>query len=540
MEIKALSIWSKYIKQLDFDNQPESLVKNSQWLPGGTLNACYNCVDRHYFKNKDTVAFTVISDRKEDYDISFDNLYRNVNAYANRLLQEGVEKGDTVLVYLQNSPELIFTMLACARIGAIHSVVFSGLGKSQLDYFIHNIKPKAIIYQKNIFRRGKYIQMPGAEAFDTFNGKIIELSALKSANFVEVNPLNVPSDYPLFILHSSGTTADPKGIAHNTGGYLLGAIFSFMKIFKLKKDEVFFCTADIGWIMGHTYSVYAPLLAGQRFLLDEGSIEFPDFNRWKNIIEKYKVDVLYTSPSAVRILKQNKTTFEKRKLRLIALSGEVLDQQTHSWAKKNFLKKNGKLLNLWWQSETGSIFTDGVSIVDEHRTSVGKILPPYSAKIRNGELVINSNFPSKFQYQLIGGKKFKSNFKWLKTGDAAESVKGLLFINGRKDDLIVSASHKFSPVQIENEVNKIKNVIESVAYGVNDTIKGKLIQINVVSNSNKRDVIKQEILKRLRSNIGPIATVKDICFVDRVDKTKSGKIIRRSNQTDVLFQKLLR
>lgn len=527
MEIKALSIWSKYLKLLVFVDQPKILVKKSQWLPGATLNACYNCVDRHFLKNKNAVAFTVISDRKKDYDITFDTLYKNVNAYANYLLQEGVKKGDTVLVYLQNSPELIFTMLACARIGAIHSVVFSGLGKSQLEYFIHNIKPKAIIYQKNIFRRGNYIKMPGAEAFNKFNGKIIELDLLRNANFVEVSPLKVSSDHPLFILHSSGTTADPKGIVHTTGGYLLGTIFSYKEIFKLKKEEVFFCTADIGWIMGHTYSVYAPLLAGQRFLLDEGSIEFPNYNRWKNIIEKYKVDALYTSPSAMRILKINQASSFKIKPRLICLSGEVLDRQTQSWIRENFLKKNGKMLNLWWQSETGSIFTDGNSTKAEHNTSVGKILPPYSAEIRKGELILDSNFPSKFKYQLIGGKKCKSNSKWLNTGDAAESVKGLIFVNGRKDDLIISASHKFSPVQIENEVNTVQNVLESVAFGVDDKIKGKLIQINVVSSSNKHDIIKQEILKRLRSNIGPIAIVKDICFVDQIHKTKSGKIIRR-------------
>jgi acetyl-CoA synthetase len=540
------------------------------WFESGKTNLAYNCLDRHLEKNADKIA--VIwegNDPKEKIEkITYRELHQQTCQFSNLLLAKGIKKGDRVAIYMPMIPQALVAMLACARIGAIHCVVFAGFSAKALADRIKDSEAKMLITADLLFRGDKKIELfeiakeallscPLVEKVVLFSRdkspqssqKVIiwqdEIKKYSSENKAEI----LDANDPLFILYTSGSTGKPKGILHALGGYMTYAGYSFKNVFQYQENEVFFCSADIGWITGHSYLTYGPLLNGATILMFEGVPTFPTASRFWQVIEKHKVNIFYTAPTAIRALMQKGdefvSGFDLSSLRVLGTVGEPINEEAWQWYFEKIGNKKCPITDTWWQTETGGIMIASLAgIVDSKPAHAGFPLPgivptlfdDQGKEISEAEKVGNLCFKQAWPGMAHGvwrdeEKFFKTYYEQFPgnyfAGDGAfKNKEGLYRIIGRCDDVIKVSGHRLGTAEIENAINAHEAVFESAVIGVPHDIKGEVIYAFVIAK-NAAENLDKEISKLIEKEIGAIARPEKIYIVPDLPKTRSGKIMRR-------------
>ncbi|MDH3794046.1 MAG: acetate--CoA ligase [Nitrosopumilus sp.] len=567
-QAKNLFWFSPWEKTLDW--QPPF----ARWFVGGTINASYNALDIHQDSRADKPAILWEGENGESRKLTYGDMLIQVQKFSNVLKSFGVQKGDRVTLYLPMVPELPIAMLACARIGAVHTVVFSGFSATSIKDRIIDSKSKVVITADGGYRRGKIVKLKqvvdnAIKDLDFVNhvivlertkNKIIMSSKDKLWNDLMKDASDtcdaekLDSNHPLYILYTSGTTGKPKGVLHGTGGYLTHLYSTFKWAFDIKDSDVFFCTADIGWVTGHSYLVYAPLLHGATEVMYEGAPDFPDASRMWDILQKYKVTIFYTTPTALRMFMKFgddiPNSFDLSSLRLLGTVGEPINPEVWKWYFKIIGKEKCPIIDTWWQTETGGMLISplpgletiplkpgsgtfsipgvNITIVDENGDEV-----PANTK---GYLVINNPWPGMFLTLWGDDEKYKTVY-WSKyenlyyPGDyALKDDDGYLWLLGRADDVMKVAGHRIGTAELESCIVSHMDVAESAVCGIPDDVKGEVIIAFVVLKqgvSSDIVILEKELSDKIRADIGSIATPKQIYFVSKLPKTRSGKIMRR-------------
>ena len=543
------------------------------WFKTGKLNACFNCVDRHLENHANKTAIIWEGDDPNDNkEISFQELHKNVCQFANLLKSRNIKKGDRVCIYMPMIPEAAYAMLACARIGAIHSVVFGGFSIESLKDRILDSDCTAVITANEGIRGGKLVPLknnvdealkdcPNVHSVIVVNRTE---SALIKENEVDVDYYQdienfdadcpceeMDAEDPLFILYTSGSTGKPKGVLHTTGGYLLGAALSHKYIFNLKEDSIYWCTADVGWVTGHTYIVYGPLANASTTLMFEGIPTFPDVSRFWNVIDKHQVNIFYTAPTAIRALMAHGNeplqSSSRDSLEVLGTVGEPINPEAWEWYYHEVGKGKCPIVDTWWQTETGSIMISGLAgFSDQKPGCAGKpflgINPALVDEEGNeiegpgkGNLVVKSSWPS--QIRTVYGdhqrcvETYYSTYKgFYFTGDGAErDADGFYRITGRVDDVLNVSGHRLGTAEIESALVLHEAVAEAAVVGFEHEIKGQGIYcyVNLMKEAQASDAIHQELIGLIVKEIGPIAKPDSIQFCYDLPKTRSGKIMRR-------------
>ena len=544
---------------------------HAEWFLNGKFNIIHNAIDRHVEgPNRDKIAYLWEGESGEIRSLSYLELYNEVNKFANALKSLGVGKGDTVSIYLPMILELPIAMLACAKIGAIHSVVFSGFWAKAFQDRINDAGSKVAITADGFKRRGKLINLK--ENVDEILDKTPSIKHLIVVNHANQDikmqePRDVwwheiiedkntecvteemDSEDPLFILYTSGTTGKPKGVVHVHGGYAVGVYTTLKFVFDIKKEDVWWCAADIGWITGHSYIVYAPLLMGATSLIYEGTPDYPDPGRIWGMVEKYGVSVFYTAPTTVRMFmkfgEKWPEKYDLSSLRLLGSVGEPINPEAWIWYHKNIGKGSCPIMDTWWQTETGMHLITPLPISKLKPGSAVKPFPTVIADVVDdngkslvgdgGHLVIKSTWPSMFRtlykdpdrYFEAYWSSFENTYL---SGDVArKDDDGYFWIQGREDDVLNVAGHRISTAEVESALVSHPGVAEAAVVGKPDEIKGEEICAFIVLKENYKsgeDLVN--ILKHhVRTEIGPIATPVCVNMVSDLPKTRSGKIMRR-------------
>jgi len=570
--------WEKLAKELVWFKKWRKVFVHKppyfQWFVGGEINITQNALDENLKKRRNKVALIWEPEPTGEQErvFTYYELSREVNKFANTLKKLGVKKGDRVGIYMPMIPEAMISMLACARIGAIHVVVFSAFSPKALKIRLQDTKAKILITADGYYRRGKIIDLKK----NADNGikqtevkKVIVVQRAKNKvnmrkgrdywwqdlvkgqkDWCEPKPMN--SEDILFILYTSGSTGKPKGTVHVCGGYTVQAHWTAKLIFDLKQDDIFWSTADVGWITGHTYSCYGPLLSGTTFIIYEGSPDWPTPARWCDIIEKYGVTTFYTAPTAVRMFeKYGKKFIDKDKLdtlQILGSVGEPIDEAAWSWYFKEVGGGKCPLVDTWWQTETGGILITSLPGIGPFKpTFTGLPFPGLKFDILNnkgkscppnkeGNLVLLPPFaPGLLRGVYKNSKKYLKTYwnqygkKIYFTSDGAYKDKdGLIRIIGRVDDVIKVAGHRVTTGELESAIALHPDITECAVVGIADEIKGQVPVAFVVSKKPKpKEVIKKEVIVQIRKIIGPIASPKEVYLVKDLPKTRSGKIMRR-------------
>ncbi len=571
--------WAEQARQLDWFKTWDKVLEweppFARWFVGGQLNASYICVDRHVKTwRRSKVAIYFEGEPGDVRVLSYSTLYSEVNKFASVLINAGVTKGDRVALYLPMIPELPIFMLACARIGAIHTVIFSGFSSQALADRLNDIGAKVLITADGGFRRGKVIPLkkiadgaadlsPSVEKTIVVRrtGKPVAMKQSRdywlhdlleeAAPFVE--PVPVESTHPLYILYTSGTTGKPKGIVHGTGGYLVQNYSAYKWAFDMKEESVFWCTADVGWVTGHSSIVYAPLAHGATIVLYEGAPDYPTLDRWWDIIEKYGVTTFYTSPTAIRMFMRYGEDWLKKhdlsSLELLASVGEFINPEAWLWYYQNIGGERCPIVDTWWQTETGGIMispTPGIERIPLKPGSATFPLPGVDAAVvdedgkpvapgERGFLVIRKPWPGMLLGIYGNPERYKEAY-WSRfpgmfyTGDYAIKDKdGYFWILGRADDVLKIAGHRIGTAELEDAAVSYPQVAEAAVIGKADPIKGESIVIFAIlkEGSTPSVSLKKELTNHMRRMVGPIATPDEIYFVSKLPKTRSGKIMRR-------------
>ncbi|MBI5859183.1 MAG: acetate--CoA ligase [Nitrosarchaeum sp.] len=567
-QAKNLYWFSAWKKTLDW-NPPFA-----KWFVGGTINASYNTLDINQQNKADKPAILCEGENGESRVLTYKEMWTRVQKFANALKSLGVKKGDRITIYLPMIPELPISMLACARIGAIHTVIFSGFSATAIKDRIDDSKSKIVITADGGYRRGNIINLKEIidDAIHDFdfvqNVIVIERTKNKidmSSKDILWNELmhnisdiciaeKLDSSHPLYILYTSGTTGKPKGVLHGTGGYLTHLYSTFKWAFDIKDSDVFFCTADIGWVTGHSYVVYGPLLHGATEVMYEGAPDFPNPSRMWEIIQKYHVTIFYTTPTALRMFMKFgdnlPNSFDLSTLRLLGSVGEPINPEVWKWYFRIIGKEKCPIIDTWWQTETGGIMISAlpgletiplkpgsgtrpipgldVSVVDETGNNV--------SSNTKGYLVIKNPWPGMLltlwddddKYRDVYWSKYKNCYY---PGDyALKDTDGYFWLLGRADDVLKVSGHRIGTAEIESCIVSHHDVAESAVCGVPDEIKGETIIAFVVLKQNvTKDIVvlEKELLIKIRNDIGAISAPKQICFVTKLPKTRSGKIMRR-------------
>jgi acyl-coenzyme A synthetase/AMP-(fatty) acid ligase len=559
--------WDRVAKELYwfryYDNVVSSKHPYYYWFDGGEINITYNIFDAHQ-ERKNKVALIWESENGEKRMLSYGELQREVESLASSLNELGVKKGDVVTIYMPMIPEAMIAMLACARLGAIHNVVFGGFGAYALKERLISSNSKALIIADLGFRRGKEINYienvkKALEGLDNIimivksrGGYSLENSysfdeLLKSLK--RFPPCRMKSSDPLFILYTSGTTGKPKGVVHAVGPYSVWAYFHVKWLFNFSSDDIFFSLPDIGWINGHSYSTYGPLLNGATILWYEGVPDYPDHEVWWRLVEKYGITYMWVAPTAIRILMKysNTTKYDISSLKMIVSAGEILGIEPWKWLV-NLTNGQTYVIETWGQTENSGFITSpggfliggiyykvgsvghplpgiDVSVVDEN----GNELPPNT----KGHIVIKSTAPAFMIYLWRDEERYKqyySRFGVYYTGDFGYiDEEGYVYILGRTDDVIKIAGHRISPAEIENVVLEHPAVAEASVVGVPDPEKGNVLVVFVTLKKDfkQSEELKSEIIKNIRERVGPIVVIKEVYFLDKLPKTRTGKIMRR-------------
>ena len=569
---KKISWFAPYEKVLDESNAPFY-----KWFTKGKLNVAYQCIDRHLKDKKNKAAIIFEGDNGEKRIITYLELYKEVNRFSNLLKSLGVKKGDRVVIYMPMIPEAAFAMLACARIGAIHSVVFGGFSAEALKDRILDAEAKIVITADGAFRKGKpYMLKPVVDkALENVNcvekvivvernGEDVEWHQRDvSYNELIINqsskcePEIMDSEDPLFLLYTSGSTGKPKGVEHHQAGYILWAQLTMEWVFDVKDNDTFWCTADIGWITGHTYIVYGPLAAGTTTLMFEGVLTYPDSGRAWQMIEEYKVNQFYTAPTAIRLLHKigadEPKKYDLNSLRILGTVGEPIDPEAWKWYYKVVGQNRCSIVDTWWQTETGGHMISPLPAATPIKPASATFpLPGIFAEIidengnkmganEKGLLCITKPWPSMIRTIWGDSERFvNSYFSTAKkdgkpvyfSGDGAiYDEDGYIFITGRVDDVINVSGHRLGTAEIEAAVQKHPNVAEVAVVGKPDEITGESIFAYIVlknaENLGEDVELMREINEIIATEIGNIAKVKSFAFVPGLPKTRSGKIMRR-------------
>jgi acetyl-CoA synthetase len=548
----------------------------AKWFVGGLLNASINCLDKHIhseIKNKAAIIWE--GENGENITLTYYQLYQKVNQFSNALKNLGIRKGDCVTIYLPMVPELPIAILACSRIGAIHNVVFSGFSSTSLEDRINDAKSKVIITADGGFRRGKIIELKKIVDEAIINTPSIQnvIVLRRTGNHIEMNdkdiwwheiiqnqsnyckPELVESTHPLFILYTSGTTGKPKGVVHSTGGYLTHIYTTAKWVFDFNPQDILFCTADIGWVTGHSYIVYAPLMHGVTEILYEGTADYPQPDRYWSIIEKYGITILYTTPTAIRMYmkygNEIPNSFNLSTLRLLGTAGEPINPEVWMWYFTIIGKEKCPIVDTWWQTETGGImisYCPGIDIMPMKPGSAIFPVPGVDLAVVNeegntlpqnqkGYLVIRKPWPGMLMTLWNDDEKYKNNYwrfhkdyYYYFTGDYATIDDELYFwLLGRSDDVIKISGHRLGTIELESTFISHESVAEAAVTSKPDKIKGEAIIAFLVLKKGfvESDQLRKEIIEHVRNNIGAIATPKEIYFVNKLPKTRSGKIMRR-------------
>ncbi|HYT44366.1 MAG TPA: acetate--CoA ligase [Methylomirabilota bacterium] len=574
--------WGEQAKNLIWFKQWDKVLDSSdppfyKWFVGGTLNASINCLDRHVdsdLKNKAAIIWE--AEDKESRLFTYSQLYRSVNKFASALKNLGVKKGDRVTIYLPMVPELPIAMLACARIGAIHTVVFSGFSTQALSDRVNDSNSKVVITADGGLRRGNLIELKKVvDNAIPLSSSIEHVVVLKRAlNNIKMGPKDVwwhdiienarpdcepeiiESTHPLYILYTSGTTGKPKGVVHSTGGYLTHLYATAKWVFDFTSRDIFFCTADIGWVTGHSYIVYAPLMHGATQIMYEGTLDYPKPDRYWDIVEKHGATILYTTPTALRMYikfgNSIPNSFDLSSLRLLGTVGEPINPEVWMWYFRTIGKENCPIVDTWWQTETGGIMIGactGIEIVPMKPGSGTFSLPGIDAVVvdengkpvtpdKKGYLVIRKPWPGMLmtlwrddeKYQNTYWRKFDNNMYF--TGDyALYDADGYLWLLGRSDDVLKIAGHRLGTMELESAFVSHRAIAEAAVTSRPDEKKGESIIAFLVLRTEFAAVSEQqlrnELSNHIRETVGPIATPGEIYFVNKLPKTRSGKIMRR-------------
>ena len=561
-----------------------------KWFDGAKLNITENCIDRHLESRGDKTAiiFEPNNPNENAQHITYSDLFKRVNKLANVLKSQGIKKGDRVCIYIPMIPELAISLLACARIGAIHSVVFAGFSANALATRINDSDCKMVITADGSFRGNKTIDLKGIvdEALETCQSiktvlvvkRIMSDVNMKDGRDYWLAPLleNISehceaeimdSEDPLFILYTSGSTGMPKGMVHTCAGYMIYTAYTFKNAFQYAENDVYWCTADIGWITGHSYIVYGPLANGATTVMFEGVPNFPDYGRFWNIIQRHNINQFYTAPTAIRALAKQGSTFidnyNLSSLKVLGSVGEPINEEAWHWYNEYVGKKKSPIIDSWWQTETGGIMITPIPYVTPTKPTFATLpfigVQPCLMDENNNELEGNQvegklciKYPWPSIARTIWGnhKRYKETYfstfnnKYF-TGDGAlRDEMGYYRITGRVDDVIIVSGHNLGTAPIEDTINEHRLVAESAIVGFPHDIKGSALYGYVTlkdkDDSRNFDNVRKEINQLISERIGPIAKLDKIQFTNGLPKTRSGKIMRRilrkiaSNQTDQL------
>jgi len=542
---------------------------HAKWFLDAKLNASYNCLDRHIEEgHRNKVAYIGVNEDLEERKITYGELFELVNRFANGLKSLGLKKGDRVSIYMPNTVEAVASMLACARIGLIHQVVFAGFSEGALRTRVEDAGASAIITATYTKRRGKKVELlPTALAaikgldsikhvicWDRDNAGlpegVLSFYDIVKSQKPECEPEHMDSEDPLFILYTSGTTGKPKGVIHTTGGYLVNVHFTTKNVFALKPNDIYWCTADIGWITGHSYIAYGPLSVGVTSVIFEGAPDYKDPSTWWKIVEKYKVNKFYTAPTAVRLFmkygEQWPEAHDLSSLKILGSVGEPINPEAWHWYYEHIGHKNCAIVDTWWQTETGAHIITTLPGNPMKPGKAGKPLPGIEVAIvdKNGNpvppntvgyVVIKNPWPSMMRNCWGQPERYKKYWTEIPgnvyNADDLGSIdeEGYIMIVGRADDVLSVAGHRIGTMEVESAIVDHEAVAEAAVIGKPDPIKGERIKAFVILKQGytPSEELKKSIQDHVKHVLGAIAYPEEVEFVDKLPKTRSGKIMRR-------------
>ncbi|MEP2937317.1 MAG: acetate--CoA ligase [Gilvibacter sp.] len=560
------------------------------WFKGAKLNITENCIDRHLAIRGDKTAILFEPNNPDNpaEHITYNDLHERVCRFANVLKDKGIGKGDRVCIYMPMIPELAVAVLACARIGAIHSVVFAGFSSKALATRINDCDCKIVLTADGSYRGQKIIDLKGivdvaledcpgvahvlvakrtGEAIQMKEGRDYWLAALLQAASTVCEPEIMDAEDPLFILYTSGSTGMPKGMVHTCGGYMVYTAYTFKNVFQYKENDVYCCTADIGWITGHSYIVYGPLANGATTVMFEGVPSYPDFGRFWEIVQKHKVTQFYTAPTAIRALAKEDLDLVRKhdlsSLKVLGTVGEPINEEAWHWYNENVGDRKCPIVDTWWQTETGGVMISPIPFVTPTKPTYATLPMPgiqaalldeHGQEIKgnqvSGRLCISFPWPSMARTIWGNHQRYKDTYftafeNRYFTGDGAlRDEVGYYRITGRVDDVIIVSGHNLGTAPIEDAINEHPAVAESAIVGFPHTVKGNALYgfviLKNVGQDRSHDNLRKEINQLITEHIGPIAKLDKIQFTSGLPKTRSGKIMRRilrkiaNNETDQL------
>ena len=573
-------VWhKKWDKVLDWNFTEPKVV----WFKGGKLNITENCIDRHLATRGDEPAliWEPNNPNEETRVVTYNRLHKRVCQVAQMLTNLGVKKGDRVCIYMGMVPELTYAVLGCARIGAIHSVIFGGFSAQSIADRLEDAKAEYIITCDGAYRGNKEIPLKSVIDDALLGNKVVKkvivytrtstpISMIKDRDFwwedemehaekqVEKNgvvsfpAVSMDAEDPLFILYTSGSTGKPKGVVHTVAGYMVWSTYTFVNVFQYKTGQIHFCTADIGWITGHSYIVYGPLSAGGTSLMFEGIPTWPDAGRFWEIVDKHKVDILYTAPTAIRSLMGFGLDYVKGKdlssLKVLGSVGEPINEEAWQWYYKNIGKERCPIVDTWWQTETGGIMISNLAGVTPQKPAHATLPLPgihpilvdengneITGNSVSGNLCIKLPWPGIIRTTYGDHERCRTNYfatypNLYFTGDGCmRDEDGNYRITGRVDDVLNVSGHRIGTAEVENAINMHSGVVESAVVGYTHDIKGQGIYAYVIyeGSHHEQNLTRQDILQTVSRIIGPIAKPDKIQFVTGLPKTRSGKIMRR-------------
>jgi len=566
--------WAEVAQELHWFRKWERVLEwefpHAKWFVGGKTNITYNCLDRHVRNGgRNRLAYIYLDEESRERKITYGELLELVCRIANGLRSLGVGKGDRVSIYMPSTIEAIAVMLACARIGAVHSVVFAGFSEGALRMRIEDAEAKVVVTATYTKRRGKRIDLLPTvlravkgldfvehvvvwdrDGEDLRRGDLVDLKDLVERSEPYCDPEEMDAEDPLYILYTSGTTGKPKGVLHTVGGYMVQTYYTAKVVFDLHEDDIFWCTADIGWVTGHSYIVYGILANGVTSLVTEGAPDYPDPGRWWSYIERYRVNVFYTAPTAIRMFmkygEEWPARYDLSSLRILGSVGEPINPEAWHWYHEHIGGGRCVIVDTWWQTETGAHM---VTTIPSYPTKPGKAGKPFFGIVADvvdrdgrrvppntvGILVIRSPWPSMLRTCWGEPERYEKYWRSIpgnvyNADDlACYDEEGYIMILGRADDVINTAGHRVGTMEVESALVDHPAVAEAAVIGKPHEVKGESIKAFVILKEGYEpsEELAEELRLLVRKELGPIAVPDEIEFVEKLPKTRSGKIMRR-------------